>query len=63
MSPYKGLAARVVKVTFHEEIEEVGSITADRTELGVAALEYFVAQRSTHVCPPVKECTRELEEA
>ena len=58
---HKGPAARVVKVTFHEEVEEVGGVAADGAQLGVTALEDLVAQRGTHVGPAVKEGAGELE--
>ena len=60
---HERLAPRVVKVAFHEEVEEVGGITADGAQLGVAALEDFVAERGTHVGPAVEEGAGELEDA
>lgn len=44
MGSYERLASCIVKVAFHEEVEEMGSVTADRAKLGVTALEDFVAQ-------------------
>lgn len=58
---YKRLAARVVEVTLHEEVEKMGGVTADGAQLRVAAFEDFVAQRGTHVRPAVKEGAGELE--
>lgn len=40
----------------------MGGVAADRAQLGVTALEDFVAQRGTHVGPAVKEGTGELED-
>lgn len=54
-------ASRIVKVAFHEEIEKMGGVAADGAQLGVTALEDFVAQRSTHIGPAVKECTGKLK--
>lgn len=62
MGSYERLASCIVKVAFHEEVEEMGGVTADRAKLGVTALEDFVAQRGTHVCPAIKECTGELQD-
>lgn len=62
MCPYERLASCVVKVAFHEEVEKMGSIAADRAQLGVTALEDFIAQRGTHVGPAVEEGTGELED-
>lgn len=57
----EGLASRVVKVAFHEEVEEMGGVAADGAQLGVAALEDFIAQRGAHVGPAIEEGARELE--
>lgn len=59
---YKRPASPVVKVALHEEVEKMGSVAADGAQLGVAALEDFVAQRGTHVGPAVKEGAGELED-
>lgn len=56
-------ASRIVKVAFHEEVEKMGGIAADGAQLGVTALEDFVAQRGTHVGPAVEEGAGELEDA
>lgn len=60
---YERLAPRVVKVTLHEEIEEVGGVAANGAQLGVAALKDFIAQRGTHVGAAVEEGAGELEGA
>ncbi len=57
---YERLASRVVKVAFHEEVEKMGGVAADGAQLGVAALEDFIAQGGTHVGPAVKEGAGEL---
>lgn len=54
-------ASCVVKVAFHEEVEKMGGIAPDRAQLGVTALEDFIAQGGTHVGSSVKEGTGELE--
>ncbi|TNN42695.1 hypothetical protein EYF80_047125 [Liparis tanakae] len=51
----EGLASRVVKVAFHEEVEEMGGVAADGAQLGVAALEDFIAERGAHVGPAIEE--------
>lgn len=61
MCPYERLAACVVKVTLHEEIEEVRCVAANGAQLGVAALKDFVAQGGTHVGTAVEEGAGELE--
>lgn len=61
MSADEGLAPGVVKVTLHEEVEEVGGITADGAQLRVAALQDLVAERSTHVRTTLEEGAGELE--
>ena len=58
----EGLAAGVVEVALHQEVEEVGGVAADAAQLGVAALQNLVAQRRTHVSPAVEKRTRELEQ-
>lgn len=40
----------------------MGGIIADRAQLGVTALEDFIAQRGTHVGSAIKEGTGELED-
>lgn len=40
---YERLASRVVEVAFHEEVEKMGGVTANRAQLGVTALENFIA--------------------
>lgn len=40
---YERLASGIVKVAFHEEVEKMGGVTADRAQLGVTALEDFIA--------------------
>lgn len=40
---YERLASGIVKVAFHEEVEKMGSVTADGAQLGVTALEDFIA--------------------
>lgn len=60
--PDKGPASRVVEVALHEEVEEVGSVAADGAQLGVAALEDFIAEGGTHVGTAVEEGAGELEE-
>lgn len=49
MRPDKRFAGCVVEVALHEEVEKMGSITADGAQLGVAALEDLVAEGGTHV--------------
>lgn len=39
----------------------MGGIAPDRAQLGVTALEDFIAQGGTHVGSPVKEGAGELE--
>ena len=56
----EGLAARVVKVALHEEVEQVGCVTADGAELGVAALQDLIAEGSAHVGTALKKCAGEL---
>lgn len=60
---HKRPAARVVEVTLHEEVQQMCGIAADGAQLGVTALEDFVAQRGAHVCAAVKEGAGELEGA
>lgn len=62
MCPDKGLAPGVVKVAFHEEVEEMGGVAADGAQLGVAALEDLVAQGGAHVGPAIEEGAGELED-
>lgn len=62
VSPDEGPAAGVVEVALHEEVEEVGGIAADGAQLGVAALEDFIAETGAHVGATVEERTRELED-
>lgn len=38
MGANKGLPARVVKITLHEKVKQVGGIGADRAEFRVTAL-------------------------
>lgn len=60
MRAHKGPAAGVVEVALHEEVEQVSGVAADGAQLGVAALEGFVAQRGAHVSPAVEEGAGEL---
>lgn len=62
MCSYKGFTTRVVEIAFHKKVEKVGSIATDGAQLGVTALENFVAERGTHVGPAIKEGARELED-
>lgn len=62
MCSYKGFATCVVEIAFHKKVEKVGSIATDGAQLGVTALENFVAERGTHVGPAIKEGARELED-
>jgi len=59
---HKRFATCVVKVALHEEVEKMGRVTTDGAQLGVTALEDFIAERGTHVGPSIKEGTRELED-
>lgn len=61
MRPNKRLAARVVKVALHEEIEKVGGVGADGAQLGVAALEDLVAEGGAHVGATLEKGAGELE--
>lgn len=56
----KGLPAIVLKVALHEEIEQVGSITAYGAQFGIAALQDLIAQTGTHIRPSIKKCTGKL---
>lgn len=61
MCPNKRFATRVVKVALHEEVEQMGCIAANGAQLGVTTLQDLVAESSTHVSPPFKECAGKLE--
>ena len=56
----EGLAARVVEVALHQEVEQVRGVAADGAQLGVAALQDLVAERRAHVGPALEERAREL---
>lgn len=57
----EGLPARVIEVALHEEVEQVGGVTPDRAQLGIAALQDFVAEPGAEVGPAVEKSTRELK--
>lgn len=40
----------------------MGGVAADTAQLGVTALEDFIAQRGTHVGPAIEEGTGELRD-
>lgn len=61
MRPNKRLLSCVVEVVPHQEVEQLGGLRPDGTELGVAALEDLIAQGGTHVRPPLVERRGELE--
>ncbi len=56
----KGLPAIVLKVALHEEIEQVGSITAYGAQFGITALQDLIAKTGTHIRPSIKKCTGKL---
>lgn len=55
MRPDKGLLPSVVKVVPHQEVEQLGGLGSDGTQLGVAELQDLVAQSGTHVSSPFVE--------
>lgn len=60
MRPDKRLAARVVKVALHEEVEQMGCIAANGAQLGVTTLQDLIAESSTHVSTPLEKCAGKL---
>lgn len=61
MCPDKRLATCVVKVALHEEVQQMGCITANGAQLGVTTLQNLIAESSTHVSTPLKKCAGKLE--
>lgn len=62
MRSHKRLASCVVKVALHQEVEEVGGVTADGAQFGVTAFEDLVTERGAHVGPAIEEGAGELED-
>ena len=59
--PDERLASCVVKVALHQEVEEVGCVAANGTQLGVTTLQDFVAESGTHVGTPFEKRAGKLE--
>jgi len=56
----KGPPVIVLKVALHEEIEQVGGITAYGAQFGITALQNLITKTGTHIRPAVKKRTGKL---
>lgn len=55
MRPDKGLLASVVEVVPHQEVQQLGGLSPDGAQLGVAAFQDLIAQGCAHVRSPLIE--------